>query len=97
MSNIYGEFFAQFGGLDSPDLTTWRLVDLIESHFPEAVERLKRAGNDQEGRRIMIDELFPLIDASPDLDDTQKDDACHLLENLAEANLPDPRETREVG
>lgn len=94
-SNIFGVYFEQFGGFDNAEVKHWKLIDLMTGHFPEAVQRIIKAGNDEEGRRIMLDQLFPLIDQSPDLDETQKDDCCRLLENLAEANVPDP--TVEVG
>lgn len=85
MSNQYGEFFEQLGGLDNHDVLTWKSIDQIEALFPDTVRELKAGENEEVGRRVLL-QLFDQIDKSPDLKDKEKDSLCSFVENLIEAN-----------
>lgn len=85
MNNIYGEFFEQLGGYEDTDAQTWKMVDAIESQFPETIKRLKLAKSEEEGRRILFELLDEIAISSLDRDEIER--LCSWIENLVDANV----------
>jgi len=85
MNNIYGEFFEQLGGFDDTDADTWKMVDTIESLFPETVKRMKEAKSEEHARRILFELNDEIAVSGMDRDEIER--ICSWIENLVEANV----------
>jgi len=85
MSNTYGQFFEDLGGVDNPDVPTWKNIDMIEINFSETVRQLKAANGEQFGRRVLLQLLDEI--GNSNLTETEKNNLCNWIEDLIEANV----------